>query len=162
MKSEAKSGFTLIEVTFALLLMSLGLFAIFHLFPSGLRASVDANAFTRQAMFAEDCFGAIRAEAAKASADPDADWAQIFSSGQAFDLSDGATRVTSSDSDDWSDAIAIIYPDASGAVTKEYLRYRLTLDVKPPVLGTVTIEVRDGRMGTLGDTFYTEVYDYGM
>ena len=161
MKREAKSGFTLIEVTFALLLMSLGLFAIFHLFPSGLRASVDANAFTRQAMFAEDCFGAIRAEAAEASADPDADWAQIFSSGQMFELSDGVTRVTASDDDDWSEAI--IYPESSNSdVAKEYLRYRLTLDVKPPVLGTVEVEVRDGRMGTRGDTFYTEVYDYGM
>ena len=72
MKHGCKSGFTLIEVTFTLMLMSLGLFAIFHLFPSGLRASVDANAFTRQSMFAEDVFGTIRAVAA-------GDW-RIFAS----------------------------------------------------------------------------------
>ncbi|MBT7068744.1 MAG: type II secretion system protein [Verrucomicrobia bacterium] len=161
MKSEMKRGFTLIEVTFSLLLMTLGLFAVFHLFPSGLRASVDANAFTRQSMFAEDCFGAIRAAAAE-------EWSLVFPpDGLQVTLSDGTPLELDRD---WSDG-SFVYPagqDGLDGGGNEYLRCKLTLAQDAFMggshtnLGSVKLEVRFGRVGTLGDTFYTEVYDYRM
>ena len=161
MKSETKKGFTLIEVTFSLLLMTLGLFAVFHLFPSGLRASVDANAFTRQSMFAEDVFGTIRATAAE-------DWTMVFpAAGQQVTLSDGTPLELDRD---WSDGY-FIYPAGQAGLDgggNEYLRCKLTLEELPccgntnTILGSVKLEVRFGRVGKQDDTFYTEVYDYGM
>jgi type II secretory pathway pseudopilin PulG len=158
MKRFNNSGFTLIEVTFALLLMTLGLFSIFHLFPSGLRASVDANAYTRQAMFAEDCFASIRARAAKSN-----EWGNVFSGSLiSVQLSDGTSVPMNTGY--WSE---LVYPQ--GQPSPEYLRCKGTLLEEPlysmstnAMLGKVKLEVRYGRIGTLGETFYTELYDYGM
>ena len=159
MNSHSNRGFTLIEVTFSLLLMTLGLFAIFHLFPSGLRASVNANAFTRQAMFAEDCFGAIRAAAAETNG-----WTGVFVNRDPVPLSDG--RMLALDRD-WSDG-AFVYPADADQETDEYLRCKLTvaedthMGGSNAVRGKIKLDVRYGRVGTMGETFYTEVYDFGM
>ncbi|MDP7024016.1 MAG: hypothetical protein QGH42_07225 [Kiritimatiellia bacterium] len=159
---KARSGFTLIEVTFALLLMTLGLFSIFHLFPSGLRASVDANAYTRQAMFAEDCLATIRARAAASNG-----WDDVFLNYGPVELSDGTSLALDRD---WSDG-PMDYPDIveDPEHPQEYLRCKVTVWEDPlysggtnGILGKVKLEVRYGRVGTLGETFYAELYNHGM
>ncbi len=160
MKRFNNSGFTLIEVTFALLLMTLGLFSIFHLFPSGLRASVDANAYTRQAMFAEDCFASIRARAAKSNG-----WDDVFLSYGPVELSDTTSLALDRD---WTEG-DFPYPIVTGDQYQEHLRCKVTVWEEPlysastnAILGKVRIEVRYGRVGTHGETFYAELYNHGM
>lgn len=51
--SREKSGFSLMEVNLAILLLALGLLAIFALFPAGLRESELGIADTQEAMFAD-------------------------------------------------------------------------------------------------------------
>jgi Tfp pilus assembly protein PilV len=154
------NGFTLIEVTFALLLMTLGLFSIFHLFPSGLRASVDANAYTRQAMFAEDCLASIRARAAESNG-----WDDVFMNYGPVILSDGTSLPLDYD---WNNG-AFPYPIVSADQYQEHLRCKVTVWEDPlysggtnGILGKVRLEVRYGRVGTLGETFYAELYNHGM
>ena len=57
----SRQGFTLIEVALALLVIGLGIVAVFGLFPSGLEASRRTMNETQAALFAEEVFGAYRA-----------------------------------------------------------------------------------------------------
>lgn len=68
------SGFTLIEVSLAILVVALGLLSVFSLFPSGLRASEDEVADTRAGLFAETVLNGIRANA---SALPAGSWGDV-------------------------------------------------------------------------------------
>jgi prepilin-type N-terminal cleavage/methylation domain-containing protein len=57
------SGFTLIEVALALMVASIGLMGILALFPAGLSLQKSAHDDTRTALFAEEVFNGIRAQA---------------------------------------------------------------------------------------------------
>lgn len=59
------SGFSLIEVTLALLVVGVGLLALLGLFPVGLRESGLATADTSQSIFANGVLNAIHANAAE-------------------------------------------------------------------------------------------------
>lgn len=59
----SKVGFTLIEVSLAVLVVGLGLLTLFGLFPSGLRAGEEASADTRAGLFASVLFEGMRANA---------------------------------------------------------------------------------------------------
>lgn len=60
----SKTGFTLIEVSLAVLVVGLGLLSLFGLFPSGLRAGEEAAADTRAGLFASVVLEGMRANAA--------------------------------------------------------------------------------------------------
>ena len=150
-RSTAGSGFTLIELTFALMIVALGLLAIFHLFPSGLRASVDANALTRQGQFGNEVFGAVRTKAVH-------DFA-----GARVSVDIGLASPINLVSGTWSAPVE--YPADAG----EYLRYKSEVTSPAPYLDRtsdrlfrVKMQVRYGRVGTFEEVFYTEIYDYGM
>lgn len=70
MKSR-KSGFTLMEVALAVVVVGVGVLAMFALISSGLDASAKAVATTQAAFFADATFTAIRGEASKASESKD-------------------------------------------------------------------------------------------
>lgn len=59
-----KAGFTLVEVSLAVLVVGLGLLTLFGLFPSGLRAGEEAAADTRAGLFASAVFEGMHANAA--------------------------------------------------------------------------------------------------
>ena len=59
----SRKGFSLIEVNVAILLVAVGLMALFALFPEGLRLSGEARNDTRQAAFAELALSMIEANA---------------------------------------------------------------------------------------------------
>jgi len=61
MKADTVSGFSLVEICLALLVVTLGLLAVFGLFPSGLQANESSTADTRIALFAERVFDGMRA-----------------------------------------------------------------------------------------------------
>ncbi len=67
-----RSGFSLIEVTLALLVVGVGLVALLGLFPIGLRESGLATADTSQSIFANGVLNAIHANASEIT--NSADW----------------------------------------------------------------------------------------
>lgn len=154
-ESSGRAGFSLIEITFALMVLSIGLLAIFHLFPSGLKASIDATADTRTATFAQQTFASIKADADEAVSDGNdsTTWESVFSGAVSIG---GQTVTLSLDAwSDWTDP-AVRYP----AGQDEYLRYRSRTSVNGRVAG-VALQVRYGKVGGYIRNFYTEIYNYG-
>ena len=76
MPKFSRSGFTLVEVSLAVLVVGLGLLTLFSLFPSGLRSGEDALADTRAALFASVVLEGMRANASTVS-----NWAEWINSG---------------------------------------------------------------------------------
>jgi Tfp pilus assembly protein PilV len=58
--ASAKSGFSLVEVCLAVLVVGLGLLSVFSLFPTGLAASDAAVADTETGLFAEQVLNGIQ------------------------------------------------------------------------------------------------------
>jgi hypothetical protein len=77
-----RTGFSLIEVNMAILVVAGGMLTLVTLFPAGLRMSTSAMADTRQALFASDTLNSLRAKAATLSLGvwmnkPSGFWAQL-------------------------------------------------------------------------------------
>jgi prepilin-type N-terminal cleavage/methylation domain-containing protein len=68
-----RAGFTMIEVTLALLVVAVGVLGAFSLIPAGLQTNRKAIDETRAAMFAEMFFNSIRMQAQS----PGVTWAQV-------------------------------------------------------------------------------------
>jgi len=148
-----RRGFSLIEVTLALMVVAVGLLAVFNLFPSGLRASVDATAETRVANFADEVLSALRAEAAKQT--NSTEWIAVF--GQNLDV--GLSDPIRPDGNQYS----LKYPADQQAGAEEWIRYSLTTSVLPgDLLTTAELKAWYGKSGGFEYQFYTEYYNYGM
>jgi Tfp pilus assembly protein PilV len=144
-----RGGFTLIEVSLALLVMVLGVLTVFQMFPSGLRSTFDATAETRVSAFADEVLNQVYAEAAAHT--NMTEWVAVFSSSVDLGLSD-AVQLSSSG---WE---TIEYPAGSG----EYVRYRSTSSTVDDWLAQVKLDVYYGKVGGYSQTFYAEVFNYGM
>ncbi len=57
------SGFSLVEVTLAMMVMAIGILSIMSLFPAGLDQNARSIADTHAAFFAEEVFGGLHAVA---------------------------------------------------------------------------------------------------
>jgi prepilin-type N-terminal cleavage/methylation domain-containing protein len=66
-RTSGESGFSLVEVSLALLVAGIGLLAVFALFPSGLDLNKKAIDETQLSMFAEEVFNGYRTLAASGS-----------------------------------------------------------------------------------------------
>ncbi len=158
MKRRAQpQGFTLIEVALAMLVIGVGIVAVFGLFPAGLDASRRTADETSAAMFAEEVFGGFRA---KAQVVP---W-QSFNN----------IRVPIASSDLW--AAAATVGSGSGTVVwrnpadtnlvERALRYELAISNPSPVLKALSLKVYPGEFGPTGSgaevyEFYTEIFRRG-
>lgn len=155
-ETRQRAGFTLIEVSLAVLVVALGLLTVFSLFPSGLRSAEDEVADTRAGMFAETVFGKMRGGAEELVTW--ADWSNptTFASetllkrgSEPYDLvADGAVHTAD-------------FPPGSG----QQLRYRLTfVDPANTTHYPVKLEVCDGQYGPFvyPSVFYTEFVYRGM
>lgn len=146
-KIDSQSGFTLVEVVLAILVVALGLLSVFSLFPSGLRASEDTVADTRAGMFAETVFGQMRG-----GADGLVKWS---------DWSNPSTFKAATISNLVVDTIQTLpFPDGS----VQQLRYRLTIDLTDTLRYPTKLEVCDGQFGLFQfqSIFYTEFVYKGM
>lgn len=156
----ARSGFSLVEVCLAILVVALGILAVFALFPFGLKASESAEGDTRTALFAESVLAMAHASASTITA-----W-NVWASDAAFKAAVTNTpgfepRVTFNGSGVNAE-IAINFPARSEA----WVRYKLDL-VRLPGLERVRgilVQVCPGRYGafTSEERFYTEVFFQGM
>lgn len=168
---SGRAGFSLIEITFALMLIALGLLSIFHLFPTGLRASYDAVADTRVAQFADEVLHVLRAQALVATNSPQA-WVDSFAQVTVPHANPSEIKLRDINGK-WSSLIE--YP--VGQEVPETLCYRPTINFDSSVatnatLASVKLEVaytkvrretnNQVRVGGIIRTFHTEVYNYGM
>jgi prepilin-type N-terminal cleavage/methylation domain-containing protein len=158
--TQRQAGFSLIEVTLALMVVSFGLLGIFHLFPAGLRASADATAETRLGQFADEVFNQLYAEAAgKTTA---ATWAPVFSGSVDIDLVNSSGYPSGGNMGGLiplnGTTVLAEYPAGSG----EYLRCRCVTSIVHSRLARVEMHTTYGRAGGFENIFYTEVYYYGM
>lgn len=148
---SARSGFTLVEVSLAVLVVGLGLLAVYSLFPSGLRSGEDALADTRAALFASVVMEGMRANASGIKVwnewNDDATLARLCTSldGVGSLIADGPNNQhTISD-----------FPLGSSRP----LRYSIKVD-RPTIRGISAYLKVWGRTGKWYNDFYTE-FTYG-
>ncbi len=165
MINNKKNGFSLVELTFALMITGMGILAIFHVFPSGLNAGKNAVADTRAMEFSQSVFEAYRYEVSKMS---QAQWDSDMSN-KSLDITvripsgDGGGTITISPVDEFQEPKnAIEFP--VGSEPKEYIRYKLATELLPDSdnLVGIYLEVSYGRMSSHKKSFYTAVYYGGM
>lgn len=145
-----EKGFTLVEVCLAVLVIGIGLLAIFSLFPSGLRSVEDDAADTRCGLFAQTVLSGMRGNVAGVT--NWGDWCdRTWVSGELRQgvLDGGASLTTGTVSE-------LVFPNGG----TDYLRYRLTLNTANSNQYWALLEVENGRYpsGTLilPSKFYTE------
>lgn len=145
-----RAGFTLVEVALAVLVVGLGLLAIFGLFPSGLRSAEDATADTRSGLFAETLLNGMRGRAMSVTNWDDwCDRAWMSDELRRNVLAGAGTVTTGVVSE-------VVFPQGGA----DWLRYRLTIDLSNSNRYWAVLEVEDGRypsgMLTYPSGFYTE------
>ena len=170
LRQKWRRGFSLVEVCLALLVIGLGLLAVFGLFPSGLAMSKQSIDETQCAMFANDVFDAYRGYF---SADPNL-WPLMGGASVNDDIGLGATAGFAWD---WSGAgitvkvvratdpyLTVIYTNYQ-KVAENAWRYRLTFDDVPGRVGRIKyahLSVLYGEYGRSNNIqeFYTEFYNF--
>ena len=127
-----RSGFTLIEVSLAILVLGLGLMAAFGLFPAGVRQNEESTADTRAALFADYVLNGMQANAAtitewnewKAEANGNFQNSQILGNGSGMPLPCPNTSLAGVQNG----VTPPVWPNWPTASDNK-LRYQLTMDV---------------------------------
>lgn len=160
-------GFSLVEVSLALLVVGLGLLAVFSLFPAGLTMNKRSIDETQCAMFANDVFDAYRAAF---DADPTL-WPFMGGPNYADDYGLGATAgslwwkygegVTVKVVAASAPFEKVVYVNWSN-VTENAWRYRLTFEDVSANVKLARLQVLNGEYGLSNSMveFYTEYYDF--
>ena len=161
-----KNGFSLIELTFALMITGMGILAIFHVFPSGLDAGKNAVADTRAMEFAQSVFESYRYEIAKilpSKWDPDSlDITVSIPCGNGGTEDNDYIEISPVDKfqdptkQDGEDDAPIPFP--VGSDPTEYIRYKLKTELLSDNLVGIYLEVSYGRMSNHKKAFYTAIY----
>lgn len=148
-------GFSLIEVNLAILMIAVGLLALFSLFPLGLRESERGMADTQESMFADTVLSALEGNAMNITT-----WGTWTNNLFNNAVKDGMDYIPHIYDDDVINSIE--FPDASGMK----LRYRLKIENVGGDAGRkrATLNVKQGRYGDfdLATTYYTEFVYMGM
>lgn len=148
-----KFGFSLIEVNLAILLIAVGLLALFSLFPLGLKEGERGLADTQEAMFADTVLSAMEGNAL--SMTNWADWKDLVRF--RAEVKKGITVVGISADDVLQENV--IFPEES----RYKLRYKLKIEGNGPHK-TAMLYVMHGDYGDfkLASVFYTEFVYTGM
>lgn len=157
MKKNSKKGFSLVELTFALMITGMGILAIFHVFPSGLEAAKTATADTRAAEFAQSVFNSYRAEISNMDRDQ---WEEAINGDELnleVQIPAGNGDITIAPVDEFqAPDEAIEFP--AGSEPTEYIRYKLATELLSDNLVAIYLEVSYGKMSSYKKVFYTAVY----
>ena len=160
--SSKTTGFTLVEIALALMVVSVGLLAVFSLFPAGMAANKQAIDDTYGAMFAEELFYGYRAQVSRS------DWEDIRNlqvparSADMWAVSAGEQDIRPNSG--WQ---TVRYIPAGVAAIDFAVRYNLVVE---PVPGNesrrayATLEVLFGEVGPTNNPirFYTEFLNTSM
>jgi len=148
-------GFSLVEVTLALMVMAIGILSIMSLFPAGLDQNARSIADTHAAFFAEEVFGGLHATA-------ETNWAGLANvSLPVAARYDMWPDVTNQIQVTGTNITTIVYKYTPSAITYEdhALRYRLAL-TNNGLLKAATLWVWPGEFGSTNDPsiFYAEFF----
>ncbi len=149
------AGFNLIEIALAIFVLSLGLLAVFGLFPHGLGMADIARQETQSGMFADYAFGALRAAAANA------DWTDAQFNFR-DDISFESPYIQSVNDTDHVEFPAHQETGPHQRRHQTYLRYTLELRSAGENNEVVTalLTVWPGRTGDQSHKYYTEFYNF--
>jgi len=153
MINNNNKGFSLVELTFALMITGMGILAIFHVFPSGLSAGRNAIAETRALEFSQAVFASYRYEIAKK-----------------VDISESVLEGLTPQIPGTEDNVfikyqksgvkhpfqKIVYPSESEPA--EYINYRVAFEELSDEFFAIYLEVGYGKSSTLKKSFYTAIY----
>jgi len=151
---KVKGGFSLIEISLALLVVGGGMLTLFSLFPTGLKQVDTAHQNTQEAFFGEYVLSSLRAQAMKLDAEQ---WA---------DMDPGDPAATFSDFTFGTVVDAFEFPEDSGL----YMRYFLQLVAVNAHVWSVNLWCRSGEFGPTDTTsfqrqalsFHTKFFYSGM
>lgn len=143
---SSRGGFTLIEVSLAVLVIGIGMVTLMGLFPSGMRAGEEAAADTRAGLFASVVLEGMRANAAKISNWGEWNDIDIVNAKLCNGLLDPGTIVA-----DGSQQPKLEFPGGSG----KYVRYSLAIDRPTTRSCSAYLKVWE-RTGKDYSEFYTE------
>jgi len=138
-----RTGFTLIEVALAVLVLGVGLLAVFSLFPSGLRSAEEGADDTKCGLFAETILNGMHGNAATIT-----NWSDWCNTSTFLgDVTSGVVGATAS-------FVPVVFP--SGGTEKN--RYTLTINTSDSNRYSATLQVVNGEHGALTypSVFYTE------
>ncbi len=179
-----RGGFTLIEISLALMIFSLGVLAVFLLFGRALDRESDALRYTRMALFGDSVLESLQAKSEYLTETASSnEWSQFWE-----EMADGQTQVVcaaGSSNDVWDSEMSVVadglqtniyyaYPlhgDNSTGLLSHIIRYKMEVDVDDLVQDTerglvkVTLKVWEGEFGGASDdngvVFFTLYADSG-
>lgn len=147
-------GFTLVEVALAMLVVGIGIMAVFGLFPGGIEAGRRAVNETQAALFAEEVFAGYRAMSGTTV------WASLNTlqiAPAASNLWSGATRIIPGGT-----RTSVQRAPYNTNIVERALRYELTIADSGTYVKTLRLRVFPGEFGgtTTNEVyeFYTEIF----
>ena len=150
-------GFSLVEVTLALMVVGVGMLAILGMFPAGLDQNARSISDTHAALFAQEVFSSLRAQA-------ETNWQEIGQDVISLPIAASNNWHPSSQISIWLDDILTTniycHPD-NPAIVDHAFRYRITLATNEA--GTIKSAFLRFYPGKFGQTnnptvFYSEFY----
>jgi len=154
-RDASSSGFSLVEISLALLVIAIGMLAILGMFPAGLDQNARSISDTHAALFAEEVFGSLRVHA-------ETNWQGI---------GDSISYLSAAATNNWYDPVSLnikldneiytsIYrhPDNTNMIDHAF-RYRITLTTNG-LIKAATLRFWPGEFGTASNPamFYSEFY----
>lgn len=152
----SRAGFSLIEVTLALLVVALGMLALFSLFPSGLREGDNALMDTHVALFGEYVMASLHANALKIDRWNDWDKIAAFRGKVVNQVDVGGTQIQHTGG---AASAPLEFPYQSAT----YVRYKLTIgETGTPERRKALLWVSSGQYGFHDEQwFYSEFFYSG-
>ena len=182
-RRESRSGFTLMEVAIAIVVLAVGVLSVFGLLGGGLDNSSKAVSDTQVAMFAESVLNGLRANSSKASEMGENAWYDYWANPTtsvvcAYAWGDGSGNAMPAIKETGANAETLVFTNhsfrASSAdnIVNSALRYKLSVEeVDVGTTGVeihnyyVTLKVWNGHFGRTDDKtafiFYSEYSNLG-
>ena len=160
--ASARSGFSLVEVALAMLVVAVGLMGVFSLFPQGTEANRKSIQETQIGLFAEYVLNGFRYKAEQLP------WSSVTDS-SSFKITPLASIYAWKDPSEivaGAGVKAVVYKALSNPSIEE-MAFRYELRVYPVAgkddVKALVLSVWSGQYGNLlnPSVFYTEVYNYG-
>ncbi len=159
LRKKMEDGFSLIETVLAIFVVGMGLLTVFALFPSGLAQIDAATADLNSSFFAGEVLGGMHGRSAFYS--NHAEWRErwVIPVATPGKWGGGSSITPAGESAGW---VQNIYKTDDHGIINHALRYNMSVTDATTKRKTIQLKVKYGRLGSHENTFYTEVYHYGM
>lgn len=156
---NSRGGFSLAEMALALLVIAIGLLAVFGMFPQGTDQNRRAIQETQISLFADYVMNGFRMRATEV------DWSQVADA-DTFDITPLASQYSFKDPDyikAGPGVKAVVYKALENDIEEMAFRYEFRVrDGASPDIKVFQLQVWPGAYGSLSTTnlFYSEVYNF--